>query len=352
MKWPEIDALTALRQIRDGRPAIDVRSPGEFKEGAIPGYHNVAILNDEHRHEVGWTYKNKGREDAIALGHRLVDPLRAELIEKWRSIAGETGLVTCWRGGLRSSTAAEWLAEAGVSGERISGGYKAQRHILLNSISESREWFVVGGLTGCGKTELLAALPQHSVLNLESMACHRGSAFGGMIGVPQPSQQTFENTIGLKLLDAGGPLVVENESSLIGTCSIPMPIRQAIAEAPFIRLHSSLEERVKRIFQEYVVAPQISREDLLQLHLNSTQRISRTLGGLRFAKLQTLLREAFAKPALELADHQPWIESLLEEYYDPMYEFGVKKVTRPIVFEGTYESVLNFLTHSLDRRRA
>jgi tRNA 2-selenouridine synthase len=119
-----------------------------------------------------------------------------------------------------------------------------------------------------------------------------------------------------------------------------------------VRIRSTFEERIQRIFREYVLEPKVNREDLLNLHLMSLQKISRALGGLRAAKMQELLKAAFSKPELRLWDHQPWIETLLKEYYDPMYEFSVKKEARTVVFEGCYDDVRNHIAHTLDRRRA
>lgn len=358
MDWTLIDPFESLTRLRQGLPAVDVRSAGEFAQGYIPGFINGPILNDEQRHQVGWTYKHVGSEKAVTLGHQLVDPLRPTLVSEWRKVlpsSGTTaGMVACWRGGLRSEIAARWLAEAGVEGARIRGGYKALRALLLEQIEVAREWVVVGGLTGSGKSELLRALPAPYVLDLEDLAKHRGSAFGGFLHEPQPAQQTFENAIGLQLLGHTGVMVVENESSMIGRCAVPATIRSSIERSPLVRLWSSMEERVARVHNDYVAEPlRLHSSDTVKTSLlTSLARIAKALGGVRMARAAGQISAAFDRQDYSCAAHQPWIETLLKEYYDPMYEYGLKRDERKLLFEGEFHAVREFLTDFVDRRRS
>lgn len=346
MSWPLLSAREGLKKIRENVPALDVRSPGEFVDGFIPGFRNVAILNDDHRHQVGLTYKHEGNQKAVELGHRLVDPLRADLVEQWRqAFAGREGLVCCWRGGQRSEISARWMEEAGLRGLRVHHGYKGMRRVLLEEIARPREWIVVGGLTGSGKTELLQRLDSARVLDLEALACHRGSSFGGFLDRPQPSQQTFENAIGLHLFENPAALIVENESSMIGRCALPETIRRGIEEGQVIRLIAGLEERVERVFQEYVAEP-VKGHGVEPVRLalrGSIGRISKALGGVRAAELLRLLDEAFAAE-LSLESHWRWIEFLFVEYYDPRYQYGIRRDERKVLLEGCAKAVLEFLT--------
>ena len=58
-----------------------------------------------------------------------------------------------------------------------------------------RDVRLLGGRTGSGKTEVLQALAQlegGAAIDLEGLANHRGSAFGGIGLGPQPTQLAFE----------------------------------------------------------------------------------------------------------------------------------------------------------------
>ena len=130
--------------LREGAHFIDVRAEIEFARGAIPGAVNLPILTTAEREQVGTTYKRKGQEAAVALGHRLVSgSTREERIARWCAVLQEhpDALVHCWRGGLRSGLATQWIAEAGVAVRLVQGGYKALRHRLLRELEapEPRE---------------------------------------------------------------------------------------------------------------------------------------------------------------------------------------------------------------------
>ena len=94
-------------------PVIDVRSPGEFAAGHIPGAINIALFSDAERARVGTTYKQIGREKAIEIGYSFVQPKLPQFLSDVRKISDAFNrpsslLVHCWRGGMRSSTMA-WL---------------------------------------------------------------------------------------------------------------------------------------------------------------------------------------------------------------------------------------------------
>jgi tRNA 2-selenouridine synthase len=345
MSWPLLGAREGLKLLKNGTPAIDVRSPGEFAVGSIPGFRNIAILDDDHRHQVGLTYKIEGNQRAVELGHRLVDPIRPYLVEGWTKVlGGREGLVICWRGGQRSMISAEWMYEAGLSGRRIEGGYKALRRVLIDETDRPRKWIVVDGLTGSGKSELLRQLDPLRVLDLEALAVHRGSAFGSVIGRLQPSQQTFENAVGLQLLDMGERVVAENESSMVGRCALPVGVAAGIEGASVVRLLVSMEERVARTFGEYIAEParELGVEPVRQAMLASLGRISKALGGVRYRDLLAMMEKAFAEGVV-LEAHFGWIEYLFREYYDLRYLHGLRRDSRAVVFEGDFAAAAEFL---------
>lgn len=358
--WPVIDAITALKRIKEGAVGIDVRSPREFSRGAIAAFANLPLLNDEHRHLVGLKYKHEGQAAAVQLGHQLVDPLRPELVRRWMASISEVSnpdlrLVICWRGGLRSQIVSEWLASAGVRGVRVTGGYKALRHELLLGFENPPPLLVLSGLTGSGKTEVLRAFPSHRVLDLEELACHRGSSFGGFHDLAQPPQQTFENGCALGLYGTRDEILLEDESRRIGTCVLPNSLYEAMGRAPCVVIEELLEKRVQRIYKEYVERPlsRSPKDRVQQSLLDALERLSRRLGGLRTGDIREKLTKAFASPEPSSLDtHAGWIECLLTQYYDSQYEYALRRQARDVLFRGSHDDVKNFLAHRFDRRRS
>lgn len=125
---------------------------------------------------------------------------------------------------------------------------------------------MIAGLAGAGKTELIRALPR--ALDLEGLASHRGSTFGGIDLPPQPTQAAFEAAIAA----VEHPLFVEDEGPFVGSLTVPHELRSTIETAPVIELVASFDERVARLTYEY--GP-------LDVHalVRATQRIRRRLGG-------------------------------------------------------------------------
>ena len=92
-------------------PIVDVRSPGEYHQGHIPGAQNLPLFTDAERAAVGTTYKQQGRQSAVQLGLELVGPKMASMAAalqaitgqaNWSANGGKTALgIHCWRGGMR-----------------------------------------------------------------------------------------------------------------------------------------------------------------------------------------------------------------------------------------------------------
>ncbi len=331
--------------LRDARPLIDVRSPAEFRRGAVPGAANLPLLMDDEREAVGKTYKTDGHDAAVALGRQLVAATaKASRIAAWRAFAAEhpQALITCWRGGLRSQIAQAWLADAGIDLPRIAGGFKALRHFCLDTVQAAgttRRFVVVGGRTGSGKTRVVRAARAH--VDLEAVANHRGSAFGGF-PTPQPPPVTFENALAVALLKLSPqlPVVVEDESRTIGRLAIPAAIYNAMQQAPIALLQVDDGDRVDNIYREYVV-----EADEPEHHLTtSLARIERRLGGVHYREIAALLDAAFrADPADRGEAHRVWIRRLLEYYYDPMYDYQLGRKKDRVVMRGTPGEVADYL---------
>jgi len=323
---------------------IDVRSEGEFHDGHFEGVKNIPILNNDHRHQVGLTYKTKGQDAAIEKGHNLVDPLKPELLDRWkRASQNKETLVYCWRGGLRSRISCEWMSEHQINTVRIEGGYKALRAEVLPHFVKPWTMKILGGMTGSQKTEVLKTLPHH--IDLEGLANHRGSAFGLLIQDEQPRQATFENNLAVKLSDTSlkHGIILEDESRLIGHCVIPEKFYSQMSEAPMVLIEESVKARAEYIYRSYVQLSLAKAERVLVLdHFQkSLLKITKRLGGLLTDQLLKVMNEAFFQNSAEL--HQQWIESLLVNYYDKMYLHAFNRKGRKVIFRGTKEEVKGYL---------
>ena len=179
-------------------PVIDVRSPSEYKAGHIPGAYNIPLFDDKEREIVGTLYKKEGRSKATLKGLQLTGPSMHSKLETALKLAKDNKLlVHCWRGGMRSEAMA-WLFSLGdIDTQILDGGYKSYRHFIIDRLSEKRKYIVLGGLTGSGKTEILNYMKNtgHQVVDLEGIACHKGSAFGSLGQSDQPSSEHFANLL-------------------------------------------------------------------------------------------------------------------------------------------------------------
>lgn len=344
------------------RPLMDARAPVEFLKGAFPGVLNLPLMNDIERQKVGTCYKQHGQDAAIELGHQLVGgQVKAERVEAWATFAkaNPNGYLYCFRGGLRSQITQQWLKEAGIDYPRVIGGYKAMRTFLLETTLQAVaecNFVVVGGMTGTGKTEVISALTNS--IDLEGHANHRGSSFGKRATV-QPGQIDFENRLAIDILKqrAAGTqqFVLEDESRLVGTCSLPLELYQGMQEYPLVWLEDSFEGRVERILGDYVIdlCAEFIRvhgiEDGFRLFaerlLQSLSNIQKRLGGERYQRLLAIMQAALDEQqrsgAVDL--HRGWIDGMLIEYYDPMYAFQRESKGARIEFAGEQAAVIDYL---------
>lgn len=344
-------------------PLMDVRAPVEFSRGSFPGALNAPLMNDEERHRVGICYKEKGQDEAIKLGHQLVSgDLKAQRIEAWRRFTSDhpDGYLFCFRGGLRSRLSQQWIREAGIDYPLVTGGYKAMRRFLIDSLEaliESSGFVILSGRTGTGKTRVLQQLP--NPIDLEGLANHRGSSFGRQV-TPQPSQIDFENALAVAMLKAhhhvGGPVFLEDESRLVGRCALPESLRERMAAAPLMVLDQPIEERVRIIREDYVdqmstdyaardgdEAGWLNFRDYL---LSALDRIRKRLGGERHCRLRQQMENALDLQARtgDASAHHQWIRGLLEDYYDPMYDYQLNQKEGRIVVQGGPETITEWTT--------
>ena len=296
------------------------------------------------------------------MGHRLVTgDVKAQRLAAWVAFAQQhpNGYLYCFRGGLRSQTVQQWLQqEAGIDYPLITGGYKALRGFLttqLDRFANDAPWWVLGGMTGTGKTDVITQITQG--IDLEGFAHHRGSSFGWR-AKPQPSPIDFENTLGIALLqrESAGQRqwLVEDEGRCIGHCALPLALYQRMQNSPVIWLEAPFEERVDRILHQYVTdqcqehvalwGDELGFERFAQGLLQSMHNIRKRLGLERCAHLTQALQAALQQQRTngDTAAHRVWIEGLLRDYYDPMYTYQQQQKAQRIVFRGTHAEVLDY----------
>lgn len=292
-------------------PIIDVRSPGEFAKGHIPGAINIALFSNDERAHVGTVYVQQSKDEAIKLGYEYVTPKLHNFINDALKVApNKEVIVHCWRGGMRSHAFADHLSDNGfIVVKLIIGGYKAYRNYVLDNLSTPVNIQVLGGFTGSGKTHILEELKKlgHQVIDLEGLAKHKGSAFGGIGQPEQPTVEQFENNLHneFQQLDFQHPIWVEDESIDIGRVKIPMPFFEQMRSAVLYFIDIPQTERAKLLVQDYGVCNN-------QLLADSIQRISKRLGGLN------------TKNALDFLETENYYEVAMITllYYDKLYLKG------------------------------
>lgn len=299
--------LTVADFLAQPGPLLDVRSPAEFIQGHRPGAINLPLFSDDERAEIGTLYKQAGREAAVLRGLGLVGPRLEAMAAELAALPPGPLRLLCWRGGMRSASVA-WLAE---QLERpallLDGGYKAYRRWVLELFERPWTLRLLGGRTGTGKTDLLLDLAQRgvAVVDLEGLAHHRGSSFGGLGLPPQPSSEHYENRLATALagLDGAAEIWLEAESAQVGRCRIPIGLWRQMEQAPVLEVLRPLEERVEQLVRIY------GGQDPEAL-AEATRRISRRLGP---------QRTAVALAAIAAGDWPLACRQMLD-YYDRCYD--------------------------------
>ena len=310
---PKIISPKEFLELSKTIPIIDVRSPGEHEIGRIPGAINIPIFNDEERAKVGTRYKQAGKDFAVQLGLEFVGPKLAEFAKQARKLTkNNMMLVHCWRGGMRSQNMA-WLFELiGLKAFILEDGYKGYRAYIRALLGNDIPLRILGGYTGSGKTDILKELELlgEQFIDLEGIAHHKGSAFGAIGELEQPSNEQFENNLAEKWmeLDVTRPVWLEDESITMGKCGIPITLFKRMREAKVYQVMIPKKIREERLVKEYANGDDLGLK-------NALNRIAKKLGGLR------------AQQAFEALDSKDFmtVADISLQYYDKAYGFGVSK---------------------------
>ncbi len=296
---------------------FDVRSPAEYQQAHILQAFTLPLFTNEQRTLVGTAYKQESREKAIRIGLTYFGPelnnhiTKVEEILAAKKLKKDTPLfIYCWRGGMRSA-GLSWLLDLyGFKVFTIIGGYKSYRNWVIKQLNKSYNLQLLGGYTGSAKTDILHdyAAKNLPVIDLEGLACHKGSAFGSIGMPPQPSYEMFENLLAENLFATvekfgNTPIWIEDESQRIGNINIPKPLWLQMRKSPLIFLNKPFEHRLDYIVANY---GKLEAEKLM----NAIVRIQKRLGGLETKNAINFLMEGNIKACF----------SILLAYYDKHYK--------------------------------
>ncbi len=325
--------ITVEEALNKGYRFIDTRTPEEFEEFHIPGAYNVPLFSAEERKKVSQVYYEKGEKEARLYALEIVGPKLHKIVRQIKEIKDREGkvVVYCWRGGMRSLAVAAICTLAGVSVPRLEGGYRAFRKYILNRMAEvlkDKKLIVLYGPTGSGKTRIIRALKEkgYPVIDLEGLAGHRGSVFGG-IGLDQPSQKMFDALLWQEVerLKDAPCILIEGESRKIGRLFIPEPFWKAMERGEKIYVELPLEERVKISMEDYGVDRFPST-----VYLEALSRIRKILGDEKFREIEGLIREKRYTEA---------VSELMINYYDKLYARSTPDSVKPYRVANLEEAI-------------
>ena len=307
--------LAGVGDIADAETLIDVRSPAEFTEDHLPGAINCPVLDDDERALIGTLYKQVSPFEAKKRGAALVAKniarhLEAQFLDRprhWRPI------VYCWRGGQRSGAMVTIFRSIGWDARQLEGGYKAWRRetvATLETLPRQFRYRVLCGATGSAKSRILQAIAAlgEQVVDLEALACHKGSVLGVLPDEAQPNQKLFETRLmtALRGLDPARPVYVEAESRKIGRLQVPEAMIESIRAADCIAIEAPLAARVDFLLRDYDYF--LRDPDWLNSRLAALKALR---GGETVARWQAHASEG---------RWQVLVEELLGGHYDPLYQ--------------------------------
>ena len=324
---------------------IDVRSPSEFDEDHIPGALNLPVLDDKDRKKIGTIYKKNSPFEAKVLGSSLIAKNISEYLIK--NLKNKNGawrpLVYCWRGGQRSKALCLIMQEIGWRVNQLEGGYKYYRNDIqkkLQNLSPKLKVILISGKTGTGKTKLLNQIKSNNgqILDLEGIACHKGSLLGKDLKNNQPSQKLFESLLydALKSINLKKNIYLEAESSKIGNLHIPQPLWKKMLISKKINIETTLDNRVKFLLNDYKYV-QLDNSFFKPLIVGLKRRLPKKI----IDNWKYLIKNK---------DWKKLTESLLKEHYDPAYISNYKKKNQKIIKNFTINKVTKNELNSLAKK--
>ena len=321
MPLKTITAPEASADLASFDAIIDARSPSEFAEDHLPGAINLPVLDDEQRRIVGALYVQSSALEARKLGAAMAARNIADHLDRWITDKPRDWqpLVYCWRGGQRSGSLAWFLDQIGFRTAKLQGGYKGFRAVVRQDLADwpaRIDFRVLAGRTGSGKTRLLQALAAEGaqVLDLEALACHRGSILGGLPGQPQPTQKAFDNRLwqALRALDASRPVFVESESKKIGRLQVPDALIERLHQhGQVLRVDMADDARVRLLLEDY------------GFFADDPEHFCRLLDGLVALRGKNTVAgwQAMARAGA-------WADvfaQLMQQHYDPLYNRSIDR---------------------------
>lgn len=317
---------------------LDVRSPSEFKKGHIPNAINLPLFNDAERAAVGTTYKKESQDAAILEGLDIVGPKMSNFIRNARAVSKDNKvLIHCWRGGKRSQSMAWLLGMSGMDVKVLESGYKAYRQFIRKDFLRIKNPFIIlTGSTGSGKTKILHELKKQGeqILDLEKLANHKGSAFGDIGELPQPSTEQFENNLYhiFKELDFNKRVWLESESRMIGNIPLPDTFWKMMYESPMVHVNVSRKARIKYLVNNYGKYP---KSELIESFEKLKKKLAQNLA---------IAKEALENNDLELA------ANIALDYYDKYYNRHLEKNKNRIKEILQFEEMdFNFMCDELQK---
>lgn len=297
-------------RMEEGIPVLDIRSPGEYKQGHIPGAVCFPLFNDQERKEVGTLYKHAGPEKAFLTGLDFAGRKMSEYVRRAKSLNSKPLLLHCWRGGKRSESMAWLLSQAGHDCFVLDGGYRTYRNYIRDIIDNVSNYIVLGGMTGSNKTGMLKEMIKEGlqVIDLEGLANHKGSAFGHINEPEQPTSEQFENDFfeQYQKMDPKAPIWLEDESRMIGKVVMPDKLYNHKRNAPLLVLNVPKESRIEHLVEDYAGIDDI-------LLFEALQKIKKRLGGDNLKA---------CNEALEKKDYRI-VADISLSYYDKAYNYAI-----------------------------
>jgi tRNA 2-selenouridine synthase len=320
------DYFTETRRI----PIVDVRAPVEYAHGHIPGAINIPLFSDEERAIIGTIYKQEGHEPAVRKGFELVSPHITKLIDETKKhVASKELVLYCARGGMRSRSIAMLLDFAGYTIHLMTGGFKAYKHFLRIRAGDYTNFILLGGKTGSGKTAILAELERlgEQVIDLETLACHRGSALGSLGQLAQPTQEQFIINCLSRLAgyDQSRPIWFEHEGVRLGEVQVPHELVTLMVQAPVIHIELPIAYRSARLMQEYGC---FLGEKFGADVKTCIKKMEQRLGSEATKQLLTLVDQNATEQIL----------AILLDHYDRAYTHSMERNTRNTFYPLTLES--------------